>query len=439
MSSQVQPSSATGVAEPSPADATYRKIKWRILPLIMLCYTVALIDRNVIGFARLDFMHQLGFNEVMYGIGTGMFFIGYFVFEVPSNLWLQKIGVRLTFLRIMILWGLACAAFAMMTSPTEFYLYRFLLGAAEAGFFPGVLLYITFWIPKARRASVTALFMAALPIAGMLGGPLAGTIMRLFDGALGLHGWQWLFIVEGLPACVLGVVVYYFLDNKPADAKWLTAPEKALVQADVDRDSAASPGQHHSLWQAFGDRRVYILSFVALAVFSGAAANAYWIPTIIKNSGIKDVLHVGLLSSIPFLAGLVTQFLVARHSDKVGERRWHVALCLGTAAAAWLVLGTTHLTTAPAIALLTVCTAATLGATGPFWTLPGSTFSGPKAAGSIALVTTLAGLGNVFVPMIVGVLIDKTGTLAASQLAYGTLLLAGAITIVAATRAPARP
>ncbi|HCH0556962.1 TPA: MFS transporter [Pseudomonas aeruginosa] len=196
----MQSSSATGVAEPSLADATYRKIKWRILPLIMLCYTVALIDRNVIGFARLDFMHQLGFNEVMYGIGTGMFFIGYFVFEVPSNLWLQKIGVRLTFLRIMILWGLACAAFAMMTSPTEFYLYRFLLGAAEAGFFPGVLLYITFWIPKARRASVTALFMAALPIAGMLGGPLAGTIMRLFDGALGLHGWQWLFIVEGLPA-----------------------------------------------------------------------------------------------------------------------------------------------------------------------------------------------------------------------------------------------
>lgn len=415
------------------AQQTFAKVKWKILPLLMICYILALIDRNVIGFAKLGFMHDLGFREVVFGIGAGVFFVGYILFEIPSNLMLQRIGFRKTVLRIMIMWGLACAAFAMMNSEATFYVLRFILGVAEAGFFPGVLLFLTLWVPRTRRASVTAMFMAALPISGMIGGPLAGAIMQHLDGLFGLKGWQILFVVAGLPACVMGVVTYCLLDNSPKEAKWLTERERQVVLDELAADDSSNAKAHASLWSAFKDKRVYALAFTALAVFSGAVAAAFWVPTIIRRTGVTDLFHVGLLSALPFMVGMVTQYFVGRHSDKVMERRWHVAVCLCVSAVGWLVLAFLQPNTTLSVILLVVATASVLGATGPFWTLPGSLLTGKAAAGSIALVTTLAGVGNVFLPALVGALIDLTGSMAASQLTYGMLMLCGAAVIVLGT------
>lgn len=415
------------------AQRTFARVKWKILPLLMICYVLALIDRNVIGFAKLGFMVDLGFREVVYGIGAGIFFVGYILFEIPSNLMLQRIGFRKTVLRIMIMWGLACAAFAMMTSETMFYTLRFMLGVAEAGFFPGVLLFLTLWIPRNRRASVTAMFMAAIPISGMIGGPLAGAIMQHLDGLFGLKGWQILFLVAGLPACVMGVVTYLLLDNSPKEAKWLSEQERQLILDELAADDSSNANEHHSLWGAFKDKRVYVLAFTALAVFSGAVAAAFWVPTIIRRTGVTDLFHVGLLSALPFMVGMFAQYFVGRHSDKVMERRWHVAVCLSISATGWLVLAMLQPNTTISVILLIIATASVLGATGPFWTLPGSLLTGKAAAGSIALVTTLAGVGNVFMPAIVGALIDITGSMAASQVAYGVLMLVGAATIVIGT------
>jgi len=415
------------------AQQTFSKVKWKILPLLMVCYVLALIDRNVIGFARLGFMQDLGFREVVYGMGAGIFFVGYILFEIPSNLMLQRIGFRKTVLRIMLMWGVACAAFSMMNSEVMFYVLRFALGVAEAGFFPGVLLYLTFWVPRHRRASVTAMFMAAIPISGMIGGPLAGAIMQHLDGAFGLKGWQILFLVAGMPACVMGVVTYFWLDNSPKEAKWLSDQERQLIVDELAADGGGNANEHHSLWGAFKDKHVYVLAFTALAVFSGAVAAAFWVPTIIRKTGVTDLFHIGLLSSLPFMVGMVAQYFVGRHSDKVMERRWHVAVCLSISAIGWMLLAFLQPNTTFSVVLLVVATASVLAATGPFWTLPGSLLTGKAAAGSIALVTTLAGVGNVFMPAIVGALIDLTGSMAASQAAYGILMLTGAAVIVLGT------
>lgn len=415
------------------AQRTFAKVKWKILPLLMICYVLALVDRNVIGFARLGFMSDLGFREVVYGIGAGIFFVGYILFEIPSNLMLQRIGFRKTVLRIMLMWGLACASFSMMSSETMFYVLRFALGVAEAGFFPGVLLYLTLWIPRARRASVTALFMAAIPISGMLSGPLAGAIMQHLDGLFGLKNWQLLFLIAGLPACVMGVIAYCYLDNSPTEARWLSATERQLIDDELKSDDSSNANEHHSLWGALKDKRVYVLAFTALAVFSGAVAAAFWVPTIIRRTGVTDLFHIGLLSSLPFLVGMIAQYLVGRHSDRVLERRWHVAICLSVSAIGWMLLSILQPDTTLSVILLVVATASVLGATGPFWTLPGSLLTGKAAAGSIALVTTLAGVGNVFMPVVVGALIDLTGSMAVSQAAYGVLMLVGAAMIVLGT------
>lgn len=415
------------------AHRTFARVKWKILPLLMICYVLALIDRNVIGFAKLGFMKDLGFGETVFGIGAGVFFVGYILFEIPSNLMLQRIGFRKTALRIMLMWGLACAAFSMMHNEMVFYVLRFILGVAEAGFFPGVLLFLTLWIPRNRRASVTAMFMAAIPISGMIGGPLAGGIMQHLDGFYGFKGWQILFLVAGLPACVMGVVTYLVLDNSPKEAKWLSDRERAVISDELAADEGSGASEHHSLLGALKDKRVYILAFTALAVFSGAVAAAFWVPTIIRKTGVSDLFHVGLLSSLPFLVGMIAQYLVGRHSDKVMERRWHVAICLSISALGWLTLALLQPSTTVSVVLLVVATASVLGATGPFWTLPGSLLTGKAAAGSIALVTTLAGVGNVFMPALVGALIDLTGSMAASQVAYGVLMLAGAAAIVMGT------
>src|SRR5688572_24710216 len=312
----------------STIDATYRKVTWRLVPFLFLCYVVAFLDRINIGYAQLQMKQSLPFSDAVYGLGAGIFFIGYFLFEVPSNLMLAKVGVRKTLLRIMSLWGLVAAAMMFVSTPTMFYVLRFLLGVFEAGFFPGVLLYLTYWYPNARRGRIIALFMSATAIAGIVAGPLSGGIMKYMDGMNGWAGWQWLFLVQGVPATLLGIVAFFFLQDKPEDARWLKPAEKAIVRAQLDADQGAAGASHGSFLRLLRDPKVYVLSLIYFLLLGAAYAIIFWVPTVIRSWGVTDVLQIGLYAAIPNLIGAIAMVLVARHSDAKMERRWHLIGCV---------------------------------------------------------------------------------------------------------------
>jgi MFS family permease len=404
---------------------------WRIMPLLVVCYVVAFLNRQNVGFAKLQFMHDLGFSEAVYGIGAGMFYLGYILCEIPSNLYLAKSGVRKTLLRIMVLWGLCSAAIAFMKGPNQFYILRGLLGAAEAGLFPGVLLYLTYWIPTVRRAYFTALFMFSIGVAGIIGGPISGGIMRWFGGLSGLRGWQWLFLIDGLPSCVLGVVAYFLLSDDPVRAKWLTDSERAVVLCDLEKDRVIEIRMsHQSFRPALRDYRFYLLLGVAYALLVSTGGIFLWLPTIVRNSGVKSVGDVGLLSSIPFVVGTVAQIAVARHSDKKLERRWHAAIPALVGALGWAMLPVFSKNSALSITMLTLATMGTLAAMGPFWTMPSTIFSGTASAAGIALITTFGGFGGFISPIFVGWMASRTGSLAAGLYYFAAIMLLGAVAAV---------
>ena len=299
-------------------EVTYKKIAWRLIPFLVFLFVLAWIDRVNVGFAKLQMLQDLQFSEAIYGLGAGIFFIGYFLFEVPSNLLLEKIGARKTLARITILWGLASMAMAYVTSPTSFYILRFLLGVFEAGFFPGVVLYLTYWFPAQRRARVNGLFMTSFAIAGAVGGPIAGTIMSQMEGVGHLANWQWLFILEGIPSLIAGIFVLMYLPEKPANAKWLSAAEQqAVTHALIAENKSA--GKHLSFKDACSNYRVWLCAAVYFCVVSGNATIAFWTPSIIKEIGIKGNLQIGLISAIPFIAGTLAMIWNGIHSDKTGE------------------------------------------------------------------------------------------------------------------------
>jgi len=409
------------------------------MPLLVVCYIVSFIDRTNVGLAKIEFMGDLGFNNAQYGLGAGIFYLGYILLEIPSNQALAKIGARLTLLRIMVLWGVCCVALAWMSTPTHFYVLRFLLGAAEAGFFPGVLLYLTFWIPSRRRARFTAIFMASIPIAGLLGGPIAGFILTGMDGLAGWRGWQWLFVVEGLPAIILGLVVYFTLSDRPANARWLSPDERLRVQADLDADKrSAPPSAHATFGAALRDPAFYVLGILGFAIMVSTAGVFFWLPSIIAESGVADTRVIGMLSAVPFIIAVIVQYAVARHSDATQERRWHAAVPVLLGAFGWIALPAVSDSVPLALIALTVATTGSLAAMGPFWSLPPAMLSGTAVAGGIALVTTLAGLGNFLSPVLVGWLVDQTGSLAAGQVYFGVLMLIGGGAL-ALSRIGARP
>jgi MFS family permease len=303
----------------------YRKISWRLLPLLMLAYLVSYLDRVNIGYAKLQMLSALQFSDAVYGLGAGIFFVGYFLCEVPSNLLLEKIGARKTMLRIMVLWGAVAAGMMLVKTPTQFYIMRFLLGVFEAGFFPGVVLYLTYWFPAERRGKVLALFMTSTVIASLIAGPACGAILHYLDGWRGLAGWQWMFLLQGAPAVVLGVVLFLHLDDKPEQARWLSDDERELLRADMARSAPVVALAKVSLWKMLRSRAVYGYAMVNFLMIGATYALVFWVPSLIQSWGVNNPLLIGLYAALPNLMGVVGMLLMARHSDKHGERHWHYA------------------------------------------------------------------------------------------------------------------
>src|SRR5258706_8148371 len=304
--------------------STFTKVTWRLLPFLFVCYLCAYLDRINVSFAKLQMLQDLGMSDAVYGLGAGIFFVGYLLFEVPSNLILLRVGARRWIARIMVTWGLISTAMMFVTTPTSFYVMRFLLGVAEAGFIPAIRLYLTYWFPASRRSRVTALFLTGIPMSGVIGGPLSGWILHSLSGHNGLAGWQWLFLLEGIPTALFGVVAFFFLDDKVADAKWLTPAQKTMIEAGLRVEK--SENKLHSLKDGLISPRILLLSCIYFFFTMGLYGVSFWLPSLVKASGVSNPLDIGLLSAVPYAAATLSMILVGQSSDVRGERRWHVAI-----------------------------------------------------------------------------------------------------------------
>jgi len=390
-------------------DVIYDKIARRIMPFLVLLFVVAWLDRINVGMARLQMVGDLGFSDAAFGFGIGIFYLGYLLFEIPSNLLLERIGARKTFARITILWGLTSIATMLVKTPAEFYGLRTLLGAFEAGLLPGAVLYLTYWFPARRRARMTGLFVAAIPIAGIVGGPLSGVIMRSMSGRLGLANWQWLFLLEGLPSILMGLLTFTIFADKPATARWLTDAEKQIVLADLDADNRRAGERQHGLMRALTNPQVWLLTMIQFCLTSAIATLPVWTPIIIEGLGISNATVIGLLSAVPNMIGMLTLIVVSRHSDRTLERRYHSALpCLACAAGVASIGLFAHYPLMT-FAALAVGTAASVSASAPFWQFPPMLLTGSAAAGGIALINSIGSFSGLFAPWAVGWLRDQTG------------------------------
>lgn len=419
---------------PSSETALYNRIFWRIIPFLFLCYVMAFLDRVNVGFAKLQMAEHLGFSDAVYGFGAGIFFIGYFLFEVPSNLILEKVGAKLWIARIMVTWGIISSC--MMWVETEFWFYTlcFLLGAAEAGFFPGVILYLGYWFPMAQRCRMVALFMTAVAISNAIGSPLSGAIMQWLDGANGWQGWQWLFLLEGLPPVFIGLLVLLVLDDGPRKAKWLTDAEKARVLQHLAEDEGIkSQGrQKHHLAEVFRDGRVWALSLVYLCTMMGFYGVNFWMPTIIQEFGVdrENYLHVGLLGMIPWGTAAVTMVLVGTHSDRTGERFWHAIIPLLFAAAGLLGLALAGHQPLLSMICLTLITSGLLSKIAVFWSLPAAFLSGTAAAAGIAWINSIGNLGGYVGPEVLGRVRTATESSEVAFFALSAMVLVGITTLL---------
>lgn len=404
----VLPTTATTAFE----EAAYRKITLRIIPFLIVCFIFAYFDRVNISFAKLQMQGDLGLSDAAYGFGASIFFVGYFIFEIPSNIILHRVGAKLWIARIMISWGICSSLLMFVQNETWFYILRFIIGATEAGFLPGIILYFTYWFPAKRRARINATFMTSIAISGVVGGPVAGFIMTRFAGLHGLGGWQWLFLLEGLPTIGLGVMTLFFLDDNIGKAKWLSAPEKKVLKDNIDRESGSVAT--HSFAEAVRQPATIFLSIVYLFMLMGLYGLTFWLPQLIKNTGIASPMTIGLLSTIPYAAAGVAMVLIARSSDRHGERRWHLALCVLAGGIGYVLSGLFGDNTAFAMAALTLAAVGVIGCLPVFWTLPPKFLSGSAAAGGIIS------------PYMVGKVKDVTGSTA------GGLYAIAAVTILAA-------
>ena len=428
------PSSIAAGITGDDAERAYAKVFWRIVPFLMLCYVVAYLDRVNVGFAKLQMSQDLGFSETVYGLGAGIFFLGYFLFEVPSNMLLHRIGARVWIARIMITWGLVSAAFVFVKTPTMFYVMRFLLGLAEAGFYPGIILYLTYWYPAHRRAKIIAVFMSAIPVAGIFGNPLSGWIMDGFAGSAGLAGWQWMFILEALPAIAVGALVIAYLNNGIHDAKWLTAAQKRLLEAEILADHRGTQSSH-ALGAIFGSARLWGMCFIYFAFVMGQYGLTFWMPTLIKATGVKGNLNIGLVSAIPFVCAVIAMNLLGRSADARRERRWHLVIPAAMGAVGFVVAASFADNTVVSVIALSLAAAGVLSCAPLFWSLPTSFLSGSAAAVGIAMINSVGNLAGFVSPYLVGYLKDLTHSTQSGLYVLAAMLVIGAIAVL---RTPAK-
>ncbi len=406
--------------------ALLSKLTRRLIPFMFLLYIVAYLDRINVGFAALQLNEALKFDPAVFGLGAGIFFVGYFIFEVPSNLIMERVGARIWMARILTTWGVISSAMMFVRGPWTFYTLRFLLGVAEAGFFPGMILYLTYWFPAEARGRAVARFMTATAIAGVVGGPVSGALLEM-SGAAGLAGWQWLFLIEGLPAVFLGFVTLMYLPDGPRNASWLSTAEKAWIASrlEEERKHVLEHG-HHTLRDAIGSRRVWNFSLIYFAIIMSFYGVSFWLPQIIQSfSGLSNLM-VGFLSAIPYLAASFGMVVIGRSSDRTGDRRWHVASsalagAVGLIAAAFIK--------APAGELLALAFAAVgiWGTLGPFWAMSSQFLSGTGAAAGIALINSVGNLGGFLGPYLVGLVRSRTGSFTVALLTLALFPLLGAI------------
>jgi MFS transporter, ACS family, tartrate transporter len=402
------------------------RVTVRLIPFLFLLYIVAYLDRVNIGFAALRMNADVGLSHAAFGIGGGIFFIGYFLFEVPSNLILHRVGARRWIARIMISWGLVASAMMFVVGPKSLYTIRFLLGLAEAGFFPGVILYLTYWFPGRHLARNVAFFMTATALSGVVGGPVSGALLGM-HGLWGVAGWQWLFLLEGLPAVAFGLVTLFYLPDGPEKVAWIPKAEKEWLLGRLAEEKLEKEKEReHALSQAFKSGRVWGLCAIYFSLVVAMYGITLWLPLIIEDaSGLGD-LKVGVISALPYLGAAVFMVVVGTSSDRTGERRFHVAGCLVIAAMGFfLSCGATSLW--GKIMCLLVAAVGIWGALGPFWALAGSFLSGTAAAAGIALINSVGNLGGFAGPTLMGFLRDSTGSYSRGLFALGAIVLLGGI------------
>jgi len=408
---------------------TMRRVSWRLMPFLLFAYLICYIDRVNVGFASLQMNKAVGIDPKTYGLGAGIFFIGYFIFEVPSNLALQRFGARTWIARIMITWGVVSAAFALIGGPISFLALRFLLGVAEAGFFPGVILYITFWYPAHYRAIIVGVFMVAIPVAGLIGSPISGAILYM-DGVLGLGGWQWIFLLEAAPAVLLGIAAFVWLTDQPAHASWLTPTQKQWLVTKLEAERRRAPRiSHPSVWRVISDKYVLIMALVYSGAAGASSALALWMPQLVKSFGLTN-WQTGLVNAVPFGIAAVWMILWGRNSDRTGERVWHNALPL-----AWMALAMVatffaigHLWAM--ILLLTLIAAGTYASKGPFWALSSEWLGATSAAAGLAQINALGNLAGFVFNYLIGWIQAETGSFPLALMPIAVVAIAGTICVL---------
>ncbi|MYN11202.1 MFS transporter [Pseudoduganella aquatica] len=408
---------------------TIRKVTWRLIPFLMVCYLLAFIDRGNIGMAALQMNHDLGITPRVFGFAGSLFFISYFLFEVPSNLALQKFGARKWIARIMITWGIVTACTAMVQGQASLFAMRFLLGAAEAGFFPGVLLYLTYWFPAAYRARIIAIFMVAVPMASFVGSPLSALLLQA-DGMLGLRGSHWLFILEGVPTVAMGVVCLFFLTDRPQQARWLTEEQRNWLAGRLEQErNAKKGGAKPTVWQLFRSKEVLGMALICATASSAGSVLGIWQPQLIKSFGLT-VMQTGLVNAIPYVIASVAMVWWGRHSDKKRERRWHTAIPLALIAAGMLcTLLTTSLATT--IALLSCVLIGAYSFKGPFWALSSSWLAPSSAAAGLATINAVSNLiGGGLMVNVYGWIKEETGSHALALMPIAALAVASILTLL---------
>lgn len=419
--------------------ALFAKISWRILPLLLVVYCFAFIDRVNIGFAQLQMKGELHFSDHVFALGAGMFFVGYLLFEVPSNMFVERVGTRKTLLRIMVCWGTCATAMAWVKEPWQFYTLRFLLGAFEAGCFPGIVLYFTYWYPSARRSRAIAVFMTSTVISGILIGPINGALMKFGHGFMGYQGWQWMFIANGLPCLLIGVLCYFCLSDSPAQAPWLSAGEKRLLAERLARDGAAAGRRSHgggAVRALLRNPMLYVFSLINFLFLGAVYVLVFWTPTLIHSWGVKDLFQIGLLAAIPNIVGAVGMMLMSRSSDRHQERRWHFVGGVAMIAVGLLGIAVLAPGVPGSIALLSIATIGTASMTPLFYAYVADYLPREQAAVGLAIVPSLANIAPIVTPAIGVWLRTSTGSNTASLFFIVALYAAAAVLMVFAVWRP---